>query len=213
MTDIGFWLRMLDYLGIAVFAISGALMAARQRQTLVTFAFFALITGVGGGSLRDLLIGAPVFWVQDSWTAALCVGIGFMMWFSPQKWWDGQLLEYFDAAGLAAYSVFGTAKALAFGVPTFPAILMGVITACIGGIIRDVLAGLPSIIIRPELYVTAAFLSAAAYTLLSVAGLTTFLSALIAASAGFLLRAAAIHWAIALPAYGPSDAANDDKGC
>ena len=206
MNDVGFWLTLLDYLGIAVFAISGALMAARQGQTLVTFAFFALVTGVGGGSFRDLLIGAPVFWVQDGWVAALCVGIGFVMWFTPRKWWakregGSELLEWFDAAGLAAYSVFGTAKALAFGVPVFPAILMGVITACIGGIIRDVLAGVPSIIIRPELYVTAAFSAAAVYAAMTAIGMPSLVSATAAAMIGFFLRGAAIRWRISLPSY------------
>ncbi|MFC4291289.1 trimeric intracellular cation channel family protein [Sphingorhabdus arenilitoris] len=201
MTDIGFWLKLLDYFGIAVFAASGALMAARQGQTLVTFAFFALVTGVGGGSVRDLLIGAPVFWVQDGLVSLLCIGIALLVWIAPEKWWQDNLLEWFDAVGLAAYSVFGTAKALTFGVPPFPAILMGVITACVGGIIRDVLASQPSIIMRPELYVTAAFASAAAFALLLMLGLVPFVAALIAAPLGFALRASAIHWQIALPSY------------
>ncbi|NJM50324.1 MAG: trimeric intracellular cation channel family protein [Sphingomonadales bacterium] len=205
MSDIGFWLKLLDYVGIAVFAISGALMAARQRQTLVTFAFFALLTGVGGGSVRDLLIGAPVYWVHDSWVAALCVGIGFLIWFTPEKWWAGNLLEYFDALGLAAYAVFGTAKALAYGIPPFPAIVMGVITACVSGIIRDVLAGLPSIIIRPELYVTAAFLSAVSFAALTTLNLPNIWAAMIAAGAGFALRGAAIYWHIGLPVYGKGE--------
>lgn len=201
MIEIGFWLNLLDLFGIAVFATSGALMAVRQRQTLVTLGFFALVTGVGGGSVRDLLIGAPVFWVQDGWVAAICIGVAFLVWFTPERWWQGQLLEWFDAVGLAAYSVFGTAKALTFGVPPIPAVVMGIITACVGGIIRDVLAGEPSIIIRPELYVTASFAAAACYTGLFMLGLAALPAALLAATLGFVLRGAAIHWKIALPTY------------
>ena len=202
ITDITIWFKLLDLFGIAVFAVSGALMAARHGQTLVTFCFFALMTGVGGGSVRDLLIGAPVFWVQDSMVAALCICIGVLAWFTPQRWWSGQLLEYFDAAGLAAYAVFGTAKAMAMGVAVVPAILMGIITACVGGIIRDVLAGQPSIIIRPELYVTAASVAAALFAAMTALGFAALPAALIAAAAGFGLRGTAIYWKIALPAYG-----------
>ncbi len=138
-------LRLLDLAGIGVFALSGALMAVRLRQTLVTAAFFALVTGVGGGSVRDLLIGAPVFWVQDGAISAVCIAIALIVWLTPERWWQGQLLEWADAVGLAAYAVFGTAKAIAWGVPPAPALLMGVITGCVGGTIRDTLAGVPSI--------------------------------------------------------------------
>lgn len=193
--------RLLDLAGIAVFALTGALMAVRLRQTLVTASFFALVTGVGGGSVRDLLIGAPVFWVQDGAIAAVCIAIALIVWLTPQRWWDGQLLEWADALGLAAYSVFGTAKALAWGVPPVPALLMGVITGCVGGIIRDLLAGVPSIIVRPEVYVTAAALASGLYLLLLWLGAGPPLAAFIGATAGFALRGAAIRWSLALPAY------------
>ncbi len=192
----------LDLLGTAVFALSGALLAARLRQTFVTMAFFALITGVGGGSVRDLLIGAPVFWVRDPWVAPVCLGVALMAWFTPRRWWDGSLLEWADAAGLAAYAVLGTAKALAYGLTPVPAVLMGIITGCVGGIIRDVLAGRPSILMRPELYVTAAALSSA----LCAGGMALVLPRelvwSVAALAGFALRGSALWFGLALPAYG-----------
>ncbi len=122
---------ILDIAGIAVFALSGALLAARLRQTFVTMGFFALVTGVGGGSVRDLLIGAPVFWVRDPWVAAVCLGVALVAWFTPRRWWEGQFLEYADAAGLAGYAVLGTAKALAYGVTPVPAVTMGIITGCV----------------------------------------------------------------------------------
>ncbi len=190
----------LDLAGIAVFALSGALLAAKLRQTFVTMAFFALITGVGGGSVRDLLIGAPVFWIHDPWVAPVCLGTAFVAWFTPTRWWDGELLDWADAAGLAAYSVIGTAKSLAYGVPIVPAVLMGVITGCVGGIIRDVIAGRPSILMRPELYVTAAALSATLAAALS--GLERAMAWPIAMTAGFALRGLAIRRKLALPAYG-----------
>ncbi len=192
---------LLDLAALAVFAASGALAAAKRGQTIVTLTFFALITGVGGGTVRDLLIGAPVFWVHDSRAAATCLTVAFLIWLTPERWWEGAALAWFDAVGLAAYAVFGAAKALAYGIPPVPAALMGVITACVGGIIRDVLAGEPSIIMRPEIYVTAAALAAALYVGLMALGVPVAFSAIIAASAGFALRAAAISWKLALPAY------------
>jgi uncharacterized membrane protein YeiH len=204
LTDIdnALIIRLLDLAGIGVFALSGALMAVRLRKTLVTASFFALVTGVGGGSVRDLLIGAPVFWVQDGAIGAVCIAISLVVWLTPERWWQGQLLEWADAVGLASYAVFGTAKALAWGVPPVPALMMGVITGCVGGTIRDVLAGVPSIIMRPEVYVTAAALSSALFLLLLWLGAGTAIAAVTGGLAGFLLRGAAIRWSLGLPTYG-----------
>ena len=192
---------LLDLAGIAVFALSGALLAARLRQTIVSMAFFALVTGVGGGSVRDLLIGAPVFWVRDPWVAPVVLLTALIAWFTPRRWWEGKMLDWADAAGLAVYAVIGTAKALAFGVETVPAVLMGVVTGCAGGIIRDVLAGQPSILMRPELYVTAAALSATLCAVGTLAGLPLFAVWGAAALAGFGLRGAALIWGLELPGY------------
>ncbi len=192
---------ILDLAGTAVFALSGALLAARLRQTFVTMAFFALVTGVGGGSVRDLLIGAPVFWVRDPWVAGVCLGTALIAWFTPRRWWEGELLDYADAMGLAVYAVLGTAKALAFGLTLVPAVLMGVITGCVGGIIRDVLAGRPSILMRPELYVTAAALASALCAGGAILGGPRELVWTFAAAAGFALRASAIRFGLALPSY------------
>ncbi len=200
-TRIGPILPWLDLFGIAVFAATGALAAARHGQTFVTAAFFALITGVGGGTIRDLLIGAPVFWVHDATVGALCLGVALLIWVTPQRWWNDSTFAWLDAFGLAAYAAFGAAKALGYGIPPVPAAVMGVLTACAGGIIRDMLAGEPSILMRPELYVTAAALTASLQVALSLAGLPAFAAGLLAATAGFALRAAAIVWKLALPSY------------
>ncbi|QNM82202.1 trimeric intracellular cation channel family protein [Sphingomonas sabuli] len=193
-------LVLLDYFGIAVFAVTGALLAAEKKQTLVTFAFFAVATGVGGGTLRDLLIGAPVFWVHANGALLICIAACLAVWFASRRLANAAL-DWFDAAGLAAYATYGAAKALAFGVAPVPAFAMGVLTACAGGIIRDVLAGEPSILMRPELYVTAAALSSGLFVLLSLIGLTVWPAAIVAAAAGFALRGLAIARGWSLPAY------------
>jgi uncharacterized membrane protein YeiH len=191
----------LDLFGIAVFAASGALAAAQRGQTLVTFSFFALITGVGGGTVRDLLIGAPVFWVQDWRFAATCLVTAVLVWVTPKSFWNARALDWFDAIGIAIYAVFGAWKSLTLGVPLLPAMMMGVITACVGGIIRDVLAGEPSILLKPEIYVTAAALASGLFGLLLWIGLPVLVAASLSALAGFALRAMAILKGWAIPAY------------
>lgn len=194
-------LGFLDLAGIAVFALSGALLAAEKRQTLVTFFFFAVVTGVGGGTVRDLLIGAPVFWVHQNATLLICFAAALAGWLAPAGLWKGKALLWADAVGLAAYAAFGAAKALAFGLAPLPAFGMGVITGCVGGIVRDVLAGEPSILLRSELYVTAAAVSAALLVGLTLAGVPAGAAGLVAALAGFALRAGAIWRGWALPVY------------
>jgi uncharacterized membrane protein YeiH len=194
-------LVVLDYFGIAVFAVSGALLAAEKRQTLVTFIFFAVVTGIGGGTLRDLLIGAPVFWVHTNGTLLICIAAALLVWFASRRRFAGGALLWFDAAGLAAYATYGAAKALGYGIAPVPAFAMGVMTACVGGIIRDVLAGEPSILMRSELYVTAAALAAGLFVLLSLAGMAVWPAAALAIAAGFALRGAAIARGWSLPAY------------
>jgi uncharacterized membrane protein YeiH len=194
-------LEYLDYLGIGVFALSGALLAAHKRQTFVTFVFFAVATGVGGGTFRDLLIGAPVFWVHQNWILLICMAAALAVWFTPLRFWGRTGIVWFDAVGLAAYATYGTAKGLAFGAAHLPAFGMGVLTACAGGIIRDLLANEPSIVLRPELYVTAAALSASLMVLLSIGGVPATVAGAIAAAAGFALRGLAILKGWSLPTY------------
>ena len=195
-------LNWLDLAGVAIFALTGALVAAKERQTFVTLGFFSLVTGVGGGTVRDLLIGAPVFWIQDARVPVVCLAVALFAWFTPTRWWEGRFLSIADGLGLAAYAVLGAAKAIEYGLPPVSAAFMGIITGCVGGIIRDVLAGRPSILIRPELYVTAAALSASVTVLGDLAGIRREWGWVAATTAGYGLRLAAIRWNLALPAYG-----------
>jgi uncharacterized membrane protein YeiH len=198
---IGPVLGVLDLAGMAVFALSGALLAAKQRQTLVTFVFLAVATSVGGGTVRDLLIGAPVFWVHENAILLIAFGAALAVWLLPAAIWRERALLWCDAVGLAAYASYGAAKGLAWGIAPLPAFAMGVLTGCLGGIIRDLLAGEPSILMRPELYVTAAALSAGLVVALLLFGVPGAIAGPIAALAGFALRGAAIRRGRALPAY------------
>lgn len=209
---IGSLLTVLSLVGIFVFAASGALAAARLRQTFVTFAFFALVTGVGGGTMRDLLIDAPVFWIYDARPALICLSAALLIYVTPESWWSERALDWLDAIGLAAFAVFGTAKAMSLGIHPLIGVLMGVITACMGGIIRDLLAGVPSILLRPEIYVTAAALAAGLYALLIHFAVPAPLASTIAALAGFTLRALAIARGLGLPVYKDRRLYDDQAG-
>jgi uncharacterized membrane protein YeiH len=192
---------LLDYAAVAVFAATGALAAARHKHTIVTFAFFAAVTGVGGGTLRDLLIGAPVFWVGHDAYIAVCLGAAVLVWLTRAERWPFATLLWLDAAGMAAYSVIGTAKAMSYGAPPLVSVVMGVLTASFGGIVRDVLANEPSILLRPEIYLSAAALGAGVFVLLSMLGVAPLLGGAIGALAGFVLRAGALRFGWTLPGY------------
>lgn len=194
-------LPWLNLAGICVFAASGALAAVRKRLDFIGACFFALITATGGGTLRDLLIGAPIFWMRDAQPVILCVMVAAAAWLVPLRWWPERALEWLDAAGLAAYSVYGAGKAIEYGIGPVPAIAAGITTACLGGVIRDIMSGVPSVLMRHELYVTASLVAAGVFVGLQGLHLAAPLPALIGTSAGFALRGAAIHWKLALPPH------------
>lgn len=205
MDELFIPLHALDYVGVGIFAITGALAAARKRHDVVTFAVFSIITGMGGGTLRDLLIGAPVFWVHSGLYLGVCVAAAVAVWVVGERPWRYAALNWLDAVGLAAYAAIGAAKALAYGVAPGVAVAMGVMTATFGGILRDMFAGEPSVLLRREIYVTAALLSASVYVVLrwcevdpSICGAAAFVS-------GFVLRAGAIARKWTLPGFEARD--------
>lgn len=192
--------QLLSYAGVAVFAASGALAAGARKHDIITFAFFAAITGLGGGTLRDLLLDAPVFWIADPNHLAVCVAVGALVWLMGLPPYAGKMLLWLDAVGLAAFAVLGAAKATAMGVAAPVAVVMGVLTATAGGVIRDITAGEPSVLLRREIYITAALVGAAVYV-----GVQALGYAEIAGGAGFaaalLIRSLALWFGWTLPAF------------
>jgi uncharacterized membrane protein YeiH len=204
------FVTVLDYAGVAVFAATGALAAARKRYDIITFAFFASVTGIGGGTLRDLLIGAPVFWVGHAGYIAVCIAAAGAVWAMGVKPWRMRALLWLDAVGLAAYAVVGAGKAASYGVPPLVAVVMGVLTASFGGIVRDVLAEEPSVLLSKEIYVTAAVAGAGLFVLLRIAGLGEVWAGVLGALAGFTVRAGALRYGWTLPAFsGPAEGDSD----
>ncbi|WP_338105311.1 trimeric intracellular cation channel family protein [Microvirga tunisiensis] len=205
------FLRSIPFesIGVAVFALSGALMAARKGMDPFGFALLATLTGVGGGTIRDLLIGTrPVFWVGDPTDVLVCLIVAELVFaLGPKRvammegGRQGRVLLWADALGLALFAVSGTGKALAAGVPALSAVALGTTTATFGGIIRDIFAGTTPLVLRQEIYVTAAALGASVMVALQAMGLDPFLSAALGFAAAFSLRALALLRGWSLPAF------------
>jgi uncharacterized membrane protein YeiH len=191
----------LDYAAVAVFGATGALAAARRNHDIVTFAFFAAVTGVGGGTLRDVLIGAPVFWVERPGYVLACLAAALFVWLFGFGRWRELILLWLDALGMAAYAVVGAAKAGALGAPPLAAVVMGVLTATFGGIVRDVLAGEPSVLLRREVYVSAALLGATVFVGLDAMGVEGLTAGVVGFAAALAVRSCAIVWRWSLPGF------------
>lgn len=193
----------LDYAGVAVFAATGGLAASRKQLDIIGFLFLASVTGIGGGTLRDIILDVPVFWTVNDAYVLVCASAAIVTFFTAHLVESRyKLLLWLDALGLSAYSVLGAEKGLqATGSPVI-ALVMGMLTATFGGIARDVLAGEPSVLLRPEIYVTAAMVGAATYTLLVYfLGVGEVASALAAFAAAFLVRGGALKFGWTFPAY------------
>ena len=201
--DTALAFQLLDYAGVGVFAATGALAAAKKRLDIIGFLFLASITGVGGGTLRDLVLGlTPVFWIRDSINLAVCASVAVFVYFAARAVSHRyKLLLWLDAIGLAAYSVLGAQIGLASGAEGMVAIVTGVMTATFGGIIRDVVSHEPTVLLRREIYITAALTGASTHVGLVTMGVDSFLSAMIATSAAFILRGGAMQFGWTLPAY------------
>jgi uncharacterized membrane protein YeiH len=183
----------LMYFGDVVFAISGALTAARYRMDVLGFVLIGTITGIGGGTTRDLLLGRTVWWTQDPLELILCVVASLVAFF----WITSDITRrkgmiWSDALGLAAFGVVGCHIALEFGAPFVIAVFMGMVTATGGGLIRDVLTNTQPMILCGQLYATAALLGSLSYASLRYLGVTELAAELVACLAAFSLRASAI---------------------
>ena len=192
----------LDWLGIIAFTVTGALMASRKEMDVVGFIVLGTVTGIGGGTLRDLLLGLPVFWVREPAYLIACALVSVVVFFAahvPQSRY--RYLLWLDAIGLSLFAVTGAEKAAWAGADPAVAIAMGVITATFGGIVRDLLGGETPVILSREIYATAALAGAVTFVILLAAGAPREWAVASGFAAGLLIRAAALRYGWSLPRY------------
>ncbi|MEO1137621.1 MAG: trimeric intracellular cation channel family protein [Pseudomonadota bacterium] len=194
---------ILNVIGLFVFAISGALTALRNDMDIFGVAMIAFVTGVGGGTIRDVLLGSfPVWWIAAPSAVFICLA-GAATAILAQPLINSRLsaLIWADAMGLAVFSILGAQAALAADAPIVIAIFMGAVTATFGGVVRDVLLNEPPLILKQDIYATAALIGAGVYVGLLSIGLGEGGAAVIAALTTFAIRAAAIAFNIPSPKF------------
>ena len=200
--NLDYTLHYLDLLGTVVFAITGLLAARRKNLDLFGAIVIAMVTAIGGGTLRDLIIGEPVFWTQNDIYIFVVVISAMMLFFLARfKRLPVKLLLFLDALGLAVFTVIGTQKAMELGFSDPIAIMTGIMTGVAGGIIRDVLVGEVPLVFRKEIYATASFVGASLLLLLTGFGWSIDIAVIVAILVTLGLRVSAILFNIELPVF------------
>lgn len=196
-------LYVLDIFGTAVFAVSGALAAGRKQMDLFGAVVLAVVTAVGGGTFRDLVLGAtPVFWIRDPWYLGTATAAALITFGAARITRVPAVgLQLADAVGLATFTVIGTQAALGHAVSPAVAVLMGVMTGVLGGMVRDVLAGEVPLVLRREIYATASLCGAVVLVGLQAVGTANHLAVPVAAAVTLALRLVALRWKLSLPIF------------
>ncbi|MBO6701216.1 MAG: trimeric intracellular cation channel family protein [Pseudomonadales bacterium] len=190
-------IELLDHAGVFVFAITGALVAVRKEMDFFGFVVLALMPAVGGGTLRDIMLDEPVFWITDTtylFVTLAAALITFVAHHLIQRL--SEVLLWLDALGLSVFCAIGCAKALELGQGPVVAVVMGVITAVAGGIVRDVIANESPLVLHKEVYATAAFMGSLTYV---VVPLSDQLCLVLAVAVAFVVRALGITLGLSLP--------------
>jgi uncharacterized membrane protein YeiH len=193
----------LDWFGVVVFAVTGALVASRKQMDIFGFALLATVTGIGGGSVRDILLGnLPVFWVKQPLYVVICVAVSAVAFFTahiPESRY--RLLMWLDAIGLAFFCVVGASKGLEAGAGPFIALVMAVVTASFGGILRDVIGGESPFLLRKEIYVTAALAGGVVFVIGRALGISDTVGAVAGFAVCLTIRGCGLSFGLALPTY------------
>ena len=184
------------YAGLIVFAMSGGLRAIQAEMDFFGVLMVGLVTGAGGGTLRDILIGnLPVNWVNDPTPLAVIVPASLLAYGVEHIGWSQRaIFNWIDAVGMATFCVTGSVMSMDMGLHPIICIMMGVITATFGGLIRDILCNIVPLMLRQEIYATAAMLGSTLYVCMQLAGMDRALSALVSMSAALILRGLAIRY-------------------
>ena len=200
--DLFRFVHFFDIVAAVVFAVSGSLVASRKNMDVMGFMWFAVITGVGGGTVRDLILNVPVFWVQNPAHVSACLATAVVMHFlAPLVESRYKTHLWFDAFGLALVTVAGTVKAMDVGAPALVAIAMGAVTGTVGGIIRDTLGHVPSVLLSHEIYITASVLGGCTYAGCNALGVNRTTGMIAGFVMTFTVRGLAIKYGLSLPVF------------
>ncbi|ACH67038.1 trimeric intracellular cation channel family protein [Aliivibrio fischeri] len=194
----------IDMFGTAIFAISGVLLAGRLKMDPFGVTVLASVTAIGGGTIRDMALGAtPVFWINDTnyLLVIFITCILTMLIIRKPKRLPWYVLPVSDAIGLAVFVGIGVEKALNYNADPMVAVIMGVITGCGGGIIRDVLAREVPMVLRSEVYATACILGGIVHTSALEFNVQSSTAMLLGVTATLIIRLAAIRWHLSLPTF------------
>jgi len=187
---------------VAVTAITGVLEAGRKPMDLFGVVLVALTSALGGGTIRDLLLARPVFWVADQTYLVAAIAAGLLTFVLVRLVrLPANLFLVPDALGLALFTIIGTQAALSYGAPWFVASFLGLVTGVFGGVLRDILCNEVPLVFAGELYATASWAGAAAFIALLHAGIAGTVASMLAMAIIFLFRVAAIHWHLTLPSF------------
>ncbi|MFC6441616.1 trimeric intracellular cation channel family protein [Bowmanella sp. JS7-9] len=192
------WLHWIDLLGVAVFAISGTLMAHKKHMDGIGVIVLATVTAIGGGTLRDLILDVPVFWVSDNsyLYAILLAALITIIWIRRSDRFPLRFLLHADAIGLAFFNIMGAQKALSMGVSPVVAVMMGTMSGVFGGLLRDVICREIPLVLKGELYATACIIGGILYTLCLYVGMASHwsMAAGILVTLTIRLLAMRYHW-------------------
>lgn len=191
----------LDLFGVAVFAVSGSLAAGRKHMDVFGVVVLGLATALGGGTLRDTLLDSgPVFWIKDPVYLLVSVVFSLLTFFAARFFSSHRLgLLVSDAFGLALFTAIGTSIALNTTDAKSVALVMGVMTGTAGGMVRDILSAEVPLILRREIYATAALCGSFIYVVMASSGLPASQCLMASVAVTLLIRLAAIHWGLSLP--------------
>lgn len=203
----------LDLFGVAVFAVSGALAAGRKRMDIFGVVVLGIVTALGGGTLRDTLLDlGPVFWIKDPVYLLVATTFSLLTFVAVRILKQHRTgLLVFDAFGLAIFTAIGTAIAIEAAAATSVAVVMGVMTGTAGGVIRDVLSAEVPLVLRREIYATAALCGSFAYVLLDGMQVSSVPCLAAAVSVTLLIRLTAIRKGLSLPVFVSEDGSQQDE--
>jgi uncharacterized membrane protein YeiH len=194
--------NVVTFTAIGVFAITGVLAGLRKEADIFSLLVFGLVTALGGGTIRDVILNIPVFWVEDLNYIWIAAGSALLAFFVYHLFFQAQnLLLYLDAIGVALFTIQAIDKVLMLGYAPLIALIMGIITGTGGGLVRDVMTDRPTLFMTKDLYATPILLGGFVYLALQYLAPGSNYASFVAMLIIFGLRAAAIYWDLSMPGW------------